>query len=132
MSKLQPKKFTVEDFQDQSSWIDKLFSPLNSFTGSLVESFNNQITVTDNLYQEIKEIKYVNTSTNFPLVFRTKFASYPRGLFPIYLQNTTLNSYSTLVPWVVWSYADNQITITDISGLTNGSSYTIRLLVIYG
>lgn len=132
MSKIQPQKFTVEEFQSQSTWIDKLFSPLNQFTGSLVEAFNNQLTVSDNLYQEIKEIKYVNTSTNFPLVFRTKFAAYPRGLLPIYLQNTTLGSYSTLTPWVVWSYANNQITISSISGLTSGSSYTIRLLVIYG
>lgn len=126
-----PQKFTVEDFQEQQSWIGKLFSPLNQYLNEVVLAFNNNITVDDNLAQEFKEIKWVNSASNFPLRFKTKFNKQPKGLLPIYLLNNTLGSYSTLSPWVVWSYADGQVIISDISGLTASSTYTIRLLVIY-
>lgn len=132
MTKINPQKFTTEEFQDQASWIGKLFSGLNGFTGSVVTAFSNGFTVEDNLYQEIREIKYVNSSGNFPLKFKTKFSVHPKGLVPIYLLNNTLGSYSTAAPWVVWSYADGQVSISDISGLTASSTYTIRLLVLYG
>lgn len=132
MSKISPQRFSTEEFTDQQGWIDKLFSPLNQFTGDVVRAFSNGFNVEDNLFQEIKEIKWVNSATNFPLKFRTKFASQPKGLMPIYLLNNTLGAYSIAQPWVVWSYQDSTVTISDISGLTSSSTYTIRLLVIYG
>lgn len=131
MANLTPKSFTVEQFPDQVKWIGKLFSPLNQLIQELVSGFSNNITVKDNLFQEIKEIKWTNTATNFPLGFRTKFVSNPSGLIPIYLVNNTTGDYSPLAPWVQWSYSDGQITIPAISGLTSGNTYTIRLLVIY-
>jgi hypothetical protein len=132
MGKLNPQKFTTEEFQDQSKWIGKLFANLNQFTGEVVQSFANGLTVTDNLYQEIKEIKYVNSAGNFPLKFKTKWSVYPKGLSVLSLYNNTLSGYSVAAPWVVWSYADGQVIIDDISGLTSGNTYTIRFLVIYG
>ncbi len=133
MSKLNPQRFSNEEFPDQASWIGKLFSPLNQFTGELVTAFSNALTIEDNLYQEIKEIKYVNNSNNFPLKFRTKFNNVqPRGLTPIYLLNNTTGSYSTAQPWIVWSYQNNEVSISAISGLTASTTYTIRILVIYG
>ncbi len=132
MSKISPQRFSTEDFADQQGWIEKLFSPLNQFTGDVVRAFSNGFNIEDNLFQEIKEIKYVNASSNFPLKFRTKFAVSPKGISVIYLLNNTTGSYSTQVPWVVWGYQDGTITIKDISGLTANSTYTIRLLVIYG
>ena len=131
MAQINPQKFTTEEFQDQASWIGKLFSPLNQFTNSVVLAFSNGFTVKDNLYQEIKEIKWVNSAQNFPLKFKTKFAVQPKGIIPIYLLNNTLGSYSTAAPWVVWTYADGQVVISAISGLTAASTYTIRLHVIY-
>jgi len=132
MSKINPQRFSTEEFPDQNDWIGKLFSPLNQFTGDVVRAFANSLTVEDNLYQEIREIKWVNSATNFPLKFRTKFNLSPRGLTPIYLLNNTTGAYSTAAPWVVWSYQNNEVTISNISGLTAASTYTIRLWVTYG
>lgn len=129
--RLNPQKFSTEEFQEQASWIGKLFSSLNSFIGEVVTGFSNGLTVQDNLYQEIKEISWVNTSTDFPLKFRTKFAIHPRGLFPIYLLDKTTGAYSPLAPWISWSYSDGQVIIDSISGL-DPHNYTIRVLVIYG
>lgn len=131
MAKLTPAKLTLEDFKEQRSWIAPLFSTLNGFTGELVRAFANGLTVEDNLNQEIKEIKWKNTGGDYPLRFRTKFNVFPRGLFPIYLYNHTLSAYSPLAPWVNWTFKNNEIVISDISGLTAGHIYTIRLNVIY-
>lgn len=131
--KITPVNLSVEQFPEQNSWIGKLFSTLNQFTGEVVRGVQNSVTVEDNLLQEIKEIKYVNTNSNFPLKFSTKFKNIqPRGLMPIYLLDNTTGAYATQQPWVQWSYQNNEVRISDISGLTANSTYTIRLLVIYG
>ena len=130
--KLTPAKLTLEDFKDQRDWIGPLFSVLNQFTGDIVQAFSNAINIEDNLYQEIKEIKFKNSSQNFPLKFATKFKANPKGILPIYLYNNTLSAYSTQTPQVAWGYADGDVSMTSITGLTADSTYTIRLYVIYG
>ena len=132
MSQLKPAKLTLEDFPEQRSWIGTLFGVLNQFTNDIVQSYNNQLTVADNLFMEIREIKFVNQSGDFPLKFTTKFSSNPKGLTPIYLFDNTVGSYSPLTPQLVWSYADGALSISNISGLTAATTYTIRLLVLYG
>ena len=132
MSKIQPKRFTVEEFQDQKDWIAPLFSSLNQFMQEVAVALGNGLNVADNLQQEIREIKFVNSSTNFPIKFTTKFAINPRGLLPIYVFNNTLGSYSAAAPWLEWSYANGEVSISAISGLTASSTYTIRLLVFFG
>jgi len=132
MGKLTPQRFTVESFQDQAEWIGPLLSSLNSFMNDLVINFNNGLTISDNLAQEIKEISWKNDSNNLPLRFTTKFNKYPQGISVIYLYNTTDGVYSTQAPWLEWSFANNQIVISNITGLTASKNYTIRLLVIYG
>lgn len=131
MAKINPTKFLLEDFQENKGFAEKLFGPLNQFINDVFLSYRNALTIEDNLFQEIKEIKYKNDSNNFPLRFNTKFNTLPKGMFPIYVYNNTLGSYSTLQPWVVWTYQDGQIVISSISGLTASSTYTIRFLVIY-
>lgn len=132
MSKLSPQKFIVEQFQGQADWIGPLFSSLNSFINDVVISFTNKLTISDNLYQEIKEIKWKNNSGDFPLKFKTKFISNPVGMIPIFLYNNTLSANSAQVPVLTWSYGNGEISITALTGLTAASTYTIRLLVIYG
>lgn len=129
---INPQQFSVEAFQEQKDWIGKLFSPLNQFTGDIFRGLRNQITIKDNLFQEIKEIKWVNSASNYPLRFQTKFNQYPIGLTYISIVDNTLSSYSLLAPHVVWTWANGEVIISDISGLTNANTYTIKLLVIYG
>jgi len=132
MAKINPQKFTNEDFVEQQDWIGKLFSPLNQFLGDVVRAFNNALTIEDNLYQEIREIKFKNSTNNFPYKFRTKFSAIPKGLVSIYLFNNDTGEYSDESPLVVWSYANQEVTISQMTGLTTDVNYTIRVLILYG
>lgn len=131
MGKLAPQRLTVESFQDQADWIGPLLSSINTLSNDLVINFNNGISISDNLSQEIKEITWKNDANNFPLRFNTKFNKNPQGLYVIYLFNTTDGVYSTQAPWLEWTYSNNQIVISAITGLTASKNYTMRLLVIY-
>lgn len=128
--RLSSKKLTVEDFKDEQGWIGKLLQPLNDFFGQVNQGFNNGLTVEDNFSQEIKEIKFLNDSTNFPLNFKTKFSINPKGLTLIYCVDSS-NAALTVQPWLNWSYNNGIITIRSITGLVTSSTYTIRILVIY-
>lgn len=132
MAKINPQKFTNEDFVEQQDWIGKLFSPLNQFLGDVVRAFNNALTIEDNLYQEIREIKFKNSTNNFPYKFRTKFSAIPKGLVSIYLFNNDTGEYSDESPLVVWSYVNQEVTISQMTGLTTDVNYTIRVLILYG
>ena len=132
MAKINPQKITNEDFVEQQDWIGKLFSPLNQFLGDVVRAFNNALTIEDNLYQEIREIKFKNSTNNFPYKFRTKFSAIPKGLVSIYLFNNDTGEYSDESPLVVWSYANQEVTISQMTGLTTDVNYTIRVLILYG
>ncbi|WP_413581103.1 hypothetical protein [Bdellovibrio sp. HCB288] len=130
--KISSQRFSAEDFTEQQSWIGKLFTPLNQFMGEVIRAFSNSVTIEDNLYQEIKEVQWRQSTTDLPFKFRTKFAVIPRGLLPIYLLNRSTGGYSTVGPWVEWSYQNGEVTLVNVHGLVSGQDYTMRLLVIYG
>lgn len=132
MAQLKPQKFTIESFKDQASWITNLLSPLNQILNDLVMSYSNGLTVSENLYQEIKEITFKNNAGVYPLVFKTKFNANPKGMVLLYNYDNTLNKYATTNPVIEWQFVNGNINITAITGLTSGSSYTVRFLVIYG
>jgi hypothetical protein len=132
MSKLNPQRFSLEEFPEQRDWLGKLVSPLNQFIGDVFRSYNNQITIDDNLFQEIKEFKIKNAANNFPYKFKTKFNSNPKGLVSIYVFNNDTGSIAAEIPIFTWSYSSQEINISQISGLTSNTNYTIRVLIIYG
>lgn len=130
MSKLTPKKLTIEDFPSQQSWITPLLQSLNDFFQQVYQGWNNGLTIEDNLYQEIRETKIVVDGNSFPIKLKSKFAVYPKSVMVIYCQDTT-GSGPTTAPWVSWSYNNNQIEISSITGLTSGKTYNLKLHIIY-
>jgi hypothetical protein len=130
--KLNPQRFTLESFREQADWIGNLLGPLNTFIQDTVIGIANNLTVADNLYQEIREIKFKNEAVNFPLKFRTKFSTFPKGFSQIYLYDNDTNEMSIESPVLKWTYSNGDFIINSITGLTANKTYTIRLLVIYG
>lgn len=127
--RLTNRKFQQEDFKDQT-WIGRLLSPLNTFISEVYNGFQNNLTITDNLYQEIKTLTFVNETSNFPLIFKTKFNKYPEGLSLIYCQDST-GGYPSVQPLVQWSFNNGLLSISSISGLTVSSKYTFKFHIIY-
>lgn len=131
MAKLSPKKLTLEDFKNQSEWIGKLLQPINSHLEDIQSAVSNNLTIEDNLFQEIKEIKFVNETSNLPLKFQTKFNRLPKGLYCM-LCIASDGTTSSEQPWPTWGYANGQIQISALTGLTSGKTYTMRFHIIYG
>lgn len=129
--KLSPRRFTIEEFGEQQNWIGSLLSPINQLVSELFAGLANNITVSENLFQEIKELKFVADSSIYPIRFKTKFNKHPVGLYAIYCKDST-GATSSDTPWISWSFSDGQLTITNITNLTASSSYTLKLLLIYG
>lgn len=128
--KLNSQKFSVEQFQDQKDWIGKLFAPLNNFISQVYAGMNNQLTVSDNLYMEFKSVTFVNETGNFPIRFKTRWNKYPEMI----VVGTCLDSLGGAPsehPLLTWTFSDQNVIISAISGLTTSSKYTIKFLVIY-
>lgn len=132
MSKLNSQRFTVENFKDQEKWISPLLSGLNQFFGEIIQSYQNSLTVDENLSQEIKELKFANQSANFPLKFRAKIQQSPKCIYVGYVYNQT-DDTAVLgsVPYANWSYINGEIQIDSFLGLTANKTYIVRLHVIY-
>lgn len=129
--KLNSQKILIESFKE-NAWIAPLLTILNQFMGELVNGLNNNnITIEDNLKQELKDITFVNSSGNFPLRFTTKFAQLPKAVQIAYCLNKTDSVTESITTLPVWNYITNQIVINSITGLTSGKNYLIRVHVIY-
>lgn len=128
--KLTSKRFLAEDFQGQSEWISPLLSSLNQLMQELQAINNSGITIAENLNQELIETKFKLDSATYPIVVKTKLNTTPKGLQVVYCQATD-GSTASEMPWVTYSFANNLLTITAITGLTSGKTYNLRLHIIY-
>lgn len=129
--KVSPRRLTVEEFPEQQSWIGSLLSPLNQTNQELFSGLANNVTVSENLYQEIKELKFTLDAATYPIRFKTKFNKNPIGLQTIYCKDA-IGGTASNTPWISWSFADGQLTISNITNLTTSQTYTLRLHLIYG
>ena len=96
----------------------------------MFSGLNNNITIADNLRQDIITVKLTYNTANFPIRFKTKFTQYPEGILPIYCVAAD-QSAITASPYITWSYSNGTLSISDISGLTIDKTYTLKILVIY-
>lgn len=129
--RLTSRKFSIESFPGQE-WISALLSPLNTFIQEVYQGFSNGLSVEDNLFQEIKEIRFVNNIANLPISFLPKFSSRPKGLYIIYCEASDGTALSG-APWATWSLtSDGRVSISNITGLISNKTYSLRILVIYG
>lgn len=131
MAKLNSRKFSMESFKEAPTWLGTFLSQLNSFITEVYSSYQNQLTIEDNLYQEIKEVRLVNETTNLPLVIKTKFNKMPLCVQVIYCVATD-NSTPSVQPWLTWTFNNQLLSILNITGLTASKTYTFRFLIIYG
>lgn len=130
MARLKNTKFTVESFKEQAKWIGKLLGPLNTLMNDLLFALNGNLTM-ENLSQEIKTVRFVNKEANLPVVFQQRFNRRVAGVNIINCYDHTNETQVSITPMPVWTSSRQQITLSSISGLTDGNDYSIKVHVIY-
>lgn len=122
-----------EDFKDAPSWIDRLLSPLNSFIRNVYDALNGSLTFGDNVSGFIKEFTITAgaASTDNTASFLHGLKTQPSGVLVMQALAQGSN-YAPIANAVTisWRRGVGTIIIDAITGLTNGTQYTLRVLVI--
>ena len=120
-------KLATQDFQDQASWIGRLFSILNNFTSNMKSALDNGLTLSDNHIAQIRTLT-VNGATSV-VTFAWPFNINPAGCIPI--NCTDLSGVPQTIPQIVYSYSQGATTIR-VLGLNASAQYLITFYVIGG
>lgn len=135
------KRILREDIKEAPNWITRLLTPLNSFMETVYYALNRDITFTENIACQIKEITFNSKSdysTASPvedgfleLQFRHSLKTKPKGLLIQQLiTDGNVQAVHTTPVTLSWYENNGVVYINYITGLADSTSYTIRLLVI--
>lgn len=130
------KKITREDLKDAPDWINQLISPLNSFMESVYQTLNKQVTFSENVACQIREVEFKTSSTystgTFEAIeFVSNLKTKAKGLLlmQIYEKSDNFNAIKQAVS-MDWLDVNGTITIYHVSGLSDSKNYVLRVLVI--
>lgn len=105
---------------------------LNDFMQTVYASLNRNLSIGENVIGEVKsfQLKAGAAAINNTFTFITKVVQ-PQGVF-IVAATLVGSTYSpiTNAVWCSWRPGNGQIIIDSITGLTSGSTYNLRVLVI--
>lgn len=142
MAKITAKRLLKEDLQKDSkealpTWVDPLIYVFNLFLEQVTQAFSRRLTFDENVRSQIYEFR-VSTSANYSsgewatVRFKWDFPDgNPSGVIILTAFQTGVN-YTPLYAAVScdWLYANGSIEVRYVSGLDNGKTYQIRVLVI--
>lgn len=130
------KRIRAQDVPDSPDWLVRLLVPLNSFLTSVYEILNRGLTFQDNFAASIREFQFTTASDYTSGTFEPiKFTHGIRGgvsgvlAFQTWLPADADVAITGGVS-VSWNERDGQVFIKYVSGLTNSTTYKIRLLVL--
>ena len=127
------KRIVKEDFSSEDQeLVDTLAFPINSGFENITSALNKGLTFDDNFNAQLKEITVTVDGSGTPTTttsFKTTLRSNAYGVMCIRALAAD-NSYVTAAPFVSYVEGSSSITIRNITGLTAGIKYTLRLLVI--
>lgn len=131
------KRIVTEDFpQEDQETISKLGYVINNAFEQLVQAFNKNLTIQDNLNQNIINIDINVTSAGTPTI-GTQIRFSTNGLKGMQVINVSNLSnpalYPTSQPFVSYEILTNNLfVIKNITGLQPNNTYRLSLLVIGG
>lgn len=135
MSKLpQLKRLVVDDFQDQKSWISKLFLVVNPFMESMVGCLNQAITVRENMAADILSVTFSSVPTpSAPLIVGWKQRSIPISIHVgkcVRLDGASFTATAAI--GIQWAWTEKGLAITNLLGVVpNQSNKYILTLVCF-
>lgn len=126
-----PKRLNVEDFKDsEKELVEKIGVCYNSFVENVYNALNKNITITDNLSQEIKIINNVKVDINgnpiFSISFKHNLSSRSLGIQVI---RTLGNTLTTSQPFINYIEENKIIKVNNIKGLVDNAIYTLVIII---
>lgn len=128
-------RLIAEDFEEENQdLIGKVAFVMNPAFEQLVQAFNKNITVEDNLNMQVKDVEITVNSKGEPTTttsFKSSLKGTTKGLVVIKvdsLEKTTV--YPTSTPFITFTESDGQVTINHVTGLVPNSKYQIRVFSI--
>jgi len=129
MKLLPIKRIDKEDLQESPAWIDRLLAPINQVFNSLYVGLNKGITFQENIRSQIKNVELVAKASASDNAFKFRSELPVKPTFLICTHAETI--IGDRVPVTVnWNYDGTYINITSITGLTNGATYTMDMLIL--
>jgi hypothetical protein len=126
-------KILMEDIKDPPPWIGSLIDPINSFMEAVYQSLNSNITFTENIASNVKELT-LRTSSAYPVMENIEFMTglKTRAIGCLVLQAYEKGTYAPAPgPYgVAWVENNGNIVISKVTGLEASKVYILRFLVI--
>jgi hypothetical protein len=128
-----------EDFAEEDRQVaDRIGGSINPFTQEVYTLTNKNITIADNLYQEIITLEITTSVSNsmIPKVtsrFKNNLRTIIKGISVINVENLTNSStYPTGAVQVFFSENNNIVTINRVTSLQSDNKYRLTLLTYGG
>lgn len=129
------KRILIEDFPaEQRETVSKLALIINGVFNQLNQILVNNLTITDNLNQNLTSITVEVDSNGIPLTrteFKHTLKGNCQGLVVINATNTTTaGSFPVSHPFISFSQTTGLITVLNVTGLQANNKYTLTVLVL--
>jgi len=133
------KRLVKEDFsKEMHDTIDRIGYSVNNFCQQLITFSNKNITIADNLFQEIKQITLTTSQTDALLLnqvtqFKNGLTSSIKGISVIRVENLTNTTvYPSSSCQINFTESANVVTIRSVTGLEKATKYQITLITYGG
>lgn len=134
MAKIQSfKRIIKENFDsDYQDLIDAIGGSINVFAEDVINAFNKNITVDDNLKMEYKDVDVTVNASGLPNIttqYKTVLLGRIKGVSVERAENlTNSTTYPTSAPFITFTQNDQVITIKHITGLVANNKYRLTVL----
>ena len=127
-----------EDLKDAPEWSNKLLQQINTFFEAIYNAVNGGLSFGENVTSTIRDINFTTPSDyasgNFTnLTFERGFDSAAKGVVLLQIiKNSSGGSHAVIRNGVSIDWLDDSgvITIYNVSGLENSTTYDMRVMVI--
>jgi len=117
-----------EELPDAPGWIDRILAPLNKFFKSIYNILDKKVTFDDNITSQ--KVNIVLTDNDLPYQIATSLEPFGVILCQIVEQGVGYHKAITSAVYVDWSFNEGYVKIENITGITSGTKYRLKLLII--
>ncbi|HLD91095.1 MAG TPA: Ig-like domain-containing protein [Patescibacteria group bacterium] len=125
-----PKRLNVEDFKDdEKELVEKIGICYNSFAESVYNALNKNLSISENLNQEIKTINNIKVDASgnpvFSISFKHNLALKSTGTQIIRVLGGAITSH----PFITYTEENKIIKVSNITGLLANTTYTLTIII---